>query len=102
MYWEDGKNCADSLQRARWYSLGGAADPTVAPYTFFSKYVGVTPSTFDQMVSDGRMPKPVQLGDESVWDLEQLDKSFNRLAGLARNQCCLSPWWVHSSYSSPR
>jgi hypothetical protein len=45
VYWQDGKSCADSLQRARWYSLGGAADPTVAPNTFFSKYIGVTPST---------------------------------------------------------
>jgi hypothetical protein len=33
------------------------------------------------------MPRPVKIGDEVVWDLEQLDKSFNRLAGLARN-----PW----------
>jgi predicted DNA-binding transcriptional regulator AlpA len=50
-------------------------------------YVGVTLSTFDEMVSDGRMPKPIQIGDERVWDLDQLDKSFNRLAGIERN-----PW----------
>jgi hypothetical protein len=43
--WVNGAACADSNHRARFYSLGGAADPTNAPNTFFSKYVGITPAT---------------------------------------------------------
>jgi hypothetical protein len=39
-------NCADTVQRPRMYALVGAPDPTVAPNTFFSRYVsGFTPKT---------------------------------------------------------
>jgi len=50
-------------------------------------YVGVSFANFDQMVLDGRLPRPVNIGDEDIWDLEALDKAFSRLAGVARN-----PW----------
>ena len=50
-------------------------------------FIGVPLPTFDQMVSDGRLPRPVKIGDEDIWDLEALDKAFSRLAGVARN-----PW----------
>jgi len=48
-------------------------------------YVGVSLATFDQMVSDGRLPKPVELDGESVWDLVLLDRAFDRLSGLRRS-----------------
>lgn len=43
--WTDTNPCADSAHRARFYSLGGAAAPSIAGSTFFGKYIGVTPST---------------------------------------------------------
>lgn len=47
-------------------------------------YVGVSMVTFDQMVSDGRLPKPSEFDGEFVWDLVQLDRAFDRLSGLRR------------------
>ena len=48
-------------------------------------YVGVTLATFDQMVTDGRLPEPVDLDGELVWDLVQLDRAMDRLMGLRRS-----------------
>jgi predicted DNA-binding transcriptional regulator AlpA len=36
------------------------------------------------MVNDGRLPKPVELDGESVWDLVQLDRAIDRLCGRRR------------------
>jgi predicted DNA-binding transcriptional regulator AlpA len=48
-------------------------------------FVGVSFQTFDRMVSEGRLPKPVELYGEIVWDLVQLDRAVDRLMGLRRN-----------------
>ena len=47
-------------------------------------YVGVNLSIFDNMVRDGRLPKPVELDGELVWDLVQLDRAMDRLMGLRK------------------
>jgi hypothetical protein len=48
-------------------------------------YVGITVATFDQMVSDGRLPGPTEFDGELVWDLVQLDRAMDRLIGLRRS-----------------
>ena len=48
-------------------------------------FVGVTFQTFDRMVAEGRLPKPVELYGEIVWDLVQLDRAMDRLTGLRRS-----------------
>ena len=48
-------------------------------------FVGVTMATFDRMVAEGRLPKPVELYGEIVWDLVQLDRAMDRLTGFRRN-----------------
>lgn len=48
-------------------------------------YVGVTFATFDNMVNDGRLPKPVELDGENVWDLVLIDRAMDRLVGLRRS-----------------
>ena len=48
-------------------------------------FVGIPLASFDQMVSDGRLPKPIELDGQFVWDLVQLDRAFDRLAGLRRS-----------------
>jgi predicted DNA-binding transcriptional regulator AlpA len=48
-------------------------------------FVGVTLATFDQMVSDGRLPKSSEFDGELVWDLVQLDRAMDRLMGLRRS-----------------
>ena len=42
-------------------------------------YVGVSPSLFDTMVGDGRMPKPKRVNARTIWDRRQLDEAFEGL-----------------------
>lgn len=42
-------------------------------------YVGVSPSKFDEMVADGRMPKPKPVDGCRVWDRYALDDAFEHL-----------------------
>ena len=36
-------------------------------------YVGISPSLFDMLVKDGRMPSPKRINARTVWDRLQLD-----------------------------
>ncbi len=42
-------------------------------------YIGVGTSLFDEMVADGRMPKPKRINARNVWDRVQLDEAFAAL-----------------------
>lgn len=42
-------------------------------------YIGISPSLFDEMVEDGRMPKPKLLNGRVVWDIRRLDLAFDAL-----------------------
>jgi predicted DNA-binding transcriptional regulator AlpA len=42
-------------------------------------YIGVSPSLFDEMVTDGRMPKPTRINSRTVWDRVKLDEAFAAL-----------------------
>lgn len=42
-------------------------------------YIGVSPTLFDLMVKDGRMPKPKQINSRTVWDVRRIDKFFDEL-----------------------
>ena len=44
-------------------------------------FIGVSPSKFDEMVKDGRMPKPKQIDARRVWSRTALEKAFARLPG---------------------
>lgn len=44
-------------------------------------YVGISPTKFDAMVGDGRMPKPKQIDGRRVWDVRALDRAFDQLPG---------------------
>lgn len=51
-------------------------------------YLGISPSLFDQMVKDGRMPPPKRINSRTVWDRRRLDEAFEELPdGAERN-----PW----------
>ena len=51
-------------------------------------YVGVSPSMFDIMVRDGRMPGPKRINSRVVWDRRRLDKAFDALPETTAN----NPW----------
>lgn len=44
-----------------------------------ARYVGVSPTLFDEMVRDGRMPGPKKINARSVWDRRQVDTAFDAL-----------------------
>ncbi|MGP2493330.1 helix-turn-helix transcriptional regulator [Mesorhizobium sp. PUT5] len=44
-----------------------------------ARYVGVGSTKFDEMVKDGRMPKPKRVDGRTVWDRIALDAAFTDL-----------------------
>lgn len=42
-------------------------------------YIGVSVSKFDELVADGRMPKPRRIDTRKVWDRIELDSYFTEL-----------------------
>lgn len=42
-------------------------------------YVGVSPGKFDEMVADGRMPRPKIVDRRRLWDREAVDLAFASL-----------------------
>jgi predicted DNA-binding transcriptional regulator AlpA len=42
-------------------------------------YIGVSPSTFDIMVGDKRMPQSKRVGRRTIWDRQQIDLAFSAL-----------------------
>ena len=42
-------------------------------------YVGIGTTKFDELVDDGRMPKPKKVDGRKVWDLRKLDIAFDSL-----------------------
>jgi predicted DNA-binding transcriptional regulator AlpA len=40
-------------------------------------YVGISASKFDELVADGRMPKPIKIDSRNVWDMRDLDLAFD-------------------------
>lgn len=39
-------------------------------------YIGVGTTTFDKLVGEGRMPKPIRLGKRTIWDRLKLEAAF--------------------------
>ena len=44
-----------------------------------AEYVGIGATKFDEMVSDGRMPKPKRIDGRTIWDRIKLDAAFAAL-----------------------
>lgn len=44
-----------------------------------ARYIGVGSTKFDEMVKDGRMPKPKVVDGRRVWDRIALDAAFTSL-----------------------
>ena len=44
-----------------------------------ARYVGVSATKFDQLVEDGRMPRPRRIDSRKLWDRLELDEAFAEL-----------------------
>ncbi len=51
-------------------------------------YVGVSPSLFDEMIKDVRMPSPRLINSRTVWDRIEIDLAFDALPRKAE----ANPW----------
>lgn len=47
-----------------------------------ASYVGVSPTHFDKLVSNGIFPKPFELLGRKVWDVQTLDSAVDALSGI--------------------
>ena len=57
-----------------------------------AEYVGVSPRLFDEMVSDGRMPKPKRVNSRLIWSRRALEIAFAELPEDGQNPRPPSPW----------
>lgn len=60
------------------------ADPIAYPPRGLSReeaarYVGVSASTFDKLIEDGRMPRPLRVGKRVIWDRLKVEAAFTEL-----------------------
>jgi predicted DNA-binding transcriptional regulator AlpA len=44
-------------------------------------YLGISASKFDELVRDGRMPRPKRIDTRKIWDVRDLDVAFDALPG---------------------
>jgi hypothetical protein len=42
-------------------------------------YIGISPTKFDELVADGRMPCPRRIDSRKVWDVLEVDLHFDTL-----------------------
>lgn len=60
-----------------------ALPPTLAPLGLSrdaaAAYIGISATKFDELVADGRMPRPKMIDGRRVWARPALDSSFARL-----------------------
>jgi hypothetical protein len=61
-----------------------------------ARYIGVSPTKFDELVADGRMPDAKRIDSRKVWDRTALDLAFDALPGDGE----VNPW--DAAVSSPR
>ena len=43
-------------------------------------YFWISATLFDEMVKDGRMPRPIRINSRTVWDRVKLDEAFAALS----------------------
>jgi excisionase family DNA binding protein len=44
-----------------------------------ARYIGVGATTFDEMVADGRMPRPKRVDGRVIWDRLRIEAAFSDL-----------------------
>jgi predicted DNA-binding transcriptional regulator AlpA len=66
---------------------GKGIEPRGLSRTMAATYLGISPSLFDRLVQDQRMPKPKRINGRRVWDRRQVDDAFEALSDDEGN-----PW----------
>lgn len=66
-------------RRPRGDVLPRSLPPLGVDRTEAAALIGVSPSKFDEMVADGRMPGPKRIGARAVWSVRKLTLAFEAL-----------------------
>ena len=66
------------MTRPRYNPFGGAI-PRGLSRDEAAWYIGMGATKFDEMVADGRMPRPKRVDGRVIWDRLQLDAAFSDL-----------------------
>ena len=74
---------SEHVDQKSFYSRGALPVPTKRGLSRdeAAAYIGISPTKFDEMVADGRMPTPKRIDARRVWDVHQLDSFFDKLPG---------------------
>ena len=72
---------ANDNQRRRGDALPRSLPPIGLSRETAAAFIDVSPTKFDEMVRDGRMPKPKQIDARRVWSRVSIEKAFARLPG---------------------
>jgi predicted DNA-binding transcriptional regulator AlpA len=75
--------------RERANVLPGSLTPRGLSRVQAAAYIGVSPSLFDEMVRDGRMPQAIRINSRVLWDRLQVDEAFAALSHVREGG---DPW----------
>jgi predicted DNA-binding transcriptional regulator AlpA len=74
-------------------SLPPSLAPRLVSREAAAAYVCVSPNTFDEMVRDGRMPRPRLLGERRrAWDVRALDDAVDQLPLVGEDSSIDESW----------
>ena len=59
---------------ARQTALPDTLSPRLVDRLAAAAFVGVSPTKFDEMVGDGRMPRPKRIDQRKLWDVRSLKR----------------------------
>lgn len=45
-----------------------------------AEFFTLSPAKFDELVKEGKLPKPIRIGTRKIWDLRTLDLFFDNLS----------------------
>lgn len=79
---------ANDNNNARHRALPNSLPPRGLSRGEAAAYVGVSPTTFDLLVTAGDMPKPKKVRARNIWDRLSLDRAFDALPGDDE----INPW----------
>lgn len=69
-----------------------AADRIGLSRTEAAEYIGVSVSTFDAMVADGRMPNAKAIGARRVWSRQAIERAFAELPEIGQDRLDAARW----------
>jgi len=78
-------------QRAK-YILPQSLAPRGLSRVQAAAYIGVSPTLFDAMIADRRMPRPKRINSRTVWDRIQLDAAFSALPNDGEDERADDVW----------